>query len=451
MRWIPDTIASRTLLVLLVGLTVSHALSAAMYLNDRPPVLNQVGGESIGERIAGIGRIIDNLPEAERLGAVARAAGPTLRITLSPENRVTENVGDDPLIQSLRHALTANLQEPDTHKLHIGYLDATKTRAADGQEIDPAARAAKTVLVSLELRDGGWLNFYIPVEPRYEFWSLRFGLSMVVMIIAVVIFSAIVVHYLIGPLRLFVRAANRFGVDVDAPPLPEAGPREVREATHAFNNMQQRIHRMITNRTHMLAAISHDLRTPVTLLRLRAEFIENDEEREKTMATLSEMESMIAATLAFAREDAETEDSRLVDLTALIGSICDDLEDAGQSVAFDPGPKVTYVCRPTALRRALANLIGNAVAYGDTAHVRLSDAPETVQIAIEDEGPGIPPDQIENVFEPFYRVEQSRSHSTGGVGLGLSVARTVIQAHGGDVLLSNRPEGGLRATVRLPR
>jgi signal transduction histidine kinase len=330
-------------------------------------------------------------------------------------------------------------------------MTSADARAAYGKTIDVQLRQEMTALVSLRLMDGGWLNFSVPVDPAGHFWSMRFWLSMAVMILAVVIFAAIVVHHLIKPLRLFVRAANRLGVDVDAPALPETGPREVREATRAFNDMQRRIRRMIDSRTHMLAAISHDLRTPITLLRLRAEFIEDEDERDKTMTTLDEMESMIAATLAFARQDAETEESRRVDLSALIDSICHDMDEVGHSIDFDPPETLTYECRPTALRRALNNVVENAVKYGGEARVRLVENRNTVQVLIEDSGPGIPVDELDNVFEPFYRVDRSRNPVTGGVGLGLSVARTVAHAHGGEVRLSNRPEGGLRVSVELPR
>jgi len=382
---------------------------------------------------------------------IRRADNPTLRIQMSGESLVKTSVAGDWQTDMLRDSLADHLAPIGTRTFRLDYLDPADARAVYGDRIDIQPHPDKMMLVSLQLNDGGWLNFAVPINVTSHFWSMRFWLSMAVMILAVVIFAAIVVHHLIKPLRLFVRAANRFGLDVEAPALPETGPREVREATRAFNDMQHRIRRMIDSRTHMLAAISHDLRTPITLLRLRAEFIEDEDERGKTMATLDEMESMIAATLAFARQDAETEESRRVDLGALIESICNDMGDVGHAVAFDPPETLTLECRPTALRRALSNLIENAVKYGSGARVRLAEKPNSIEVLIEDAGPGIPPEELERVFEPFYRMETSRNRMTGGVGLGLSVARTVVHAHGGEIHLSNRPEGGLRVSIDLPR
>jgi signal transduction histidine kinase len=201
----------------------------------------------------------------------------------------------------------------------------------------------------------------------------------------------------------------------------------------------------------MLAAISHDLRTPITQLRLRAEFIEDTEEQAKTLATLKEMEAMIASTLTFARDDALTEAPRMVDLAALVESLCDDLADAGKPVSFAAAEKVAVACRPAALKRAVANLIENAVKYGGAARVSVGADAGDVRVVIEDDGPGIPSEELENVFAPFYRVEKSRGSGPGGVGLGLSIVRAIADAHGGHVRLENRDGGGLSAILEFPR
>jgi signal transduction histidine kinase len=233
--------------------------------------------------------------------------------------------------------------------------------------------------------------------------------------------------------------------------MPEVGPREVRQAARAFNDMQEKLRRLIENRTRMLAAISHDLRTPITLLRLRAELIEGEEDRRKTLSTLDEMEKMIAATLAFARDDAETETRKVVDLAALVDAICTDLADAGGEVTCEAPEHLAYECAPTAMRRALTNLVDNALKYGKRATVRLAAESSHVVVTIEDEGPGIPENRLEDVFAPFVRVEESRNAETGGVGLGLSVARSVVHAHGGEISLENLDERGLRVRLILPR
>jgi len=252
------------------------------------------------------------------------------------------------------------------------------------------------------------------------------------------------------PLSEIALAAERLGRDVQAPPLPERGASEVRRAAQAFNRMQTRLRGLIDGRTRMLAAISHDLRTPITRLRLRAELIDDEEQREKTLADLSEMEKMIASTLAFARDDAQTEPRETVDLASLLQSVCDDLSDAGRDCTFEEALPTPYVCRPLALRRALTNLVENAVAYGARARAALIKEVSRIVIRIDDDGPGIPEAELGQVFEPFYRLERSRSRETGGTGIGLCVVQSVAQAHGGEVRLSNRPEGGLRAELILP-
>ena len=215
--------------------------------------------------------------------------------------------------------------------------------------------------------------------------------------------------------------------------------------------MQERLRRLVENRTRMLAAISHDLRTPITQLRLRAEFIEDADEQAKTLATLEEMEAMVALDPDLRRDDATVEPPRMVDLAALVGSLCDDLADAGKPVAFEPpAERIALTCRPAALKRAVANLIENAVKYGVSARVTIVSGARDVCIVIEDDGPGIPPDELENVFLPFYRIEKSAAPRPGSRPR-LSVARSIADAHGGQVRLENREGGGLRVTLDLPR
>jgi signal transduction histidine kinase len=205
------------------------------------------------------------------------------------------------------------------------------------------------------------------------------------------------------------------------------------------------------DRTRMLAAMSHDLRTPITTLRLRAEFVEDDEIRSKILETLEEMQRMTEATLAFVREEAKAEATRQVDLNALIESVAADLSDLGSDVQFAETTRVTYACRPHGMRRALRNLLENAIRYGDKAEVALKEVGEQWLITIDDHGPGIPDDDIDRMFQPFVRLDESRSEETGGIGLGLAIARSIIRGHGGDIKLENREEGGLRATISLPR
>ncbi len=214
--------------------------------------------------------------------------------------------------------------------------------------------------------------------------------------------------------------------------------------------MQQRLSRFVGDRLAMLAAISHDLRTPITAARIRAEMIDDAEVKDAIVRSLTEMQYITDATLSFARDETVREEPRTIDLASLVDAVADDLAAAGQNIAVAGRDHLPYRCRPALLRRALTNLMSNAAKYGNRAHIALQLTNEHARIMIDDEGPGLPQDQLERVFEPFVRVDQSRSSATGGIGLGLSIARTIIRAHGGEVTLRNVP-GGLRAEVVLPR
>jgi two-component system OmpR family sensor kinase len=223
----------------------------------------------------------------------------------------------------------------------------------------------------------------------------------------------------------------------------------------AFNTMAGRIRRFVQDRTELLTAIGHDLRTPITRLKLRAEFVEDDEQRGKILADLEELEAMVSATLAFGRDSRTTEPVSSLDLAELLRTILDETGDAHpqllDKLRYDGPAHLTVRARSLSLKRVLVNLVTNAINYGGSATLRLSQVnSRMVTVDVEDDGPGIPPSELDRVFEPFHRGEPSRNRETGGVGLGLPIARNIMRAHGGDVVIANLPNGGLRATVTLP-
>lgn len=304
--------------------------------------------------------------------------------------------------------------------------------------------------LSIALDDGSYVIYRVPaaafeVDEFEENWLTR-GLFWL-LILAIVFWAG---NRLAKPVRRFASAAERLGKDINAPPLPEKGSRELKRAIRAFNDMQTRIQRMIDDRNLMLAAIAHDLRTVLTRLRLRTEFIEEDTQRDKAAGDIEEMQSMIEASISFAKGESSTEAREPCDLAAMLRDLTSDLGGAEGKVSYEGPETLSYPCGPTEMRRTFRNLIVNALSYGGSAHVRAERLPEAVIIRIEDNGPGIPEDKLENVFRPFYRVETSRNRETGGTGLGLAIAKTVILRHGGDILLANRPEGGLAVTIVLP-
>jgi signal transduction histidine kinase len=303
--------------------------------------------------------------------------------------------------------------------------------------------------------DGDWLNMTIPVEPLSALHSPTFLAAFLLMTIAAAALTLWAVRRLTNPVRTLAAAAEALGRDVNAPPLPEDGPTEVAIAAAAFNTMAARIRRFVEDRTELLTAIGHDLRTPITRLKLRAEFVEDEEQRGKILADLEELEAMVSATLAFGRDARTTEPVASLDLAELLRTVLDEAGDARPDAAarlsYDGPQHLTVRARPLALKRALANLVANAVVYGGRAGVRLIPPAEgMVTVEVEDDGPGIPPSELERVFEPFHRGEPSRNRETGGVGLGLPIARNILRAHGGDVVLANRPTGGVKATATLP-
>jgi signal transduction histidine kinase len=237
--------------------------------------------------------------------------------------------------------------------------------------------------------------------------------------------------------------------------LPEDGPTEISIAAAAFNVMAARLRRLLADRNFMLVAIGHDLRTPITRLKLRAEYMDDEEQRRKMLVDLEELEAMVSATLAVGRDTSIDEPVAPLDLAELVRTVLDETADARPEatdlLTFHGPDHLVVRARPFALKRALTNLISNAVNYGGCANVTLDERDSRqITLAIEDDGPGIPPGDIERLFQPFQRLETSRNRETGGIGLGLTIARNILRAHGGDVLLGNRAAGGARATVILP-
>jgi signal transduction histidine kinase len=304
------------------------------------------------------------------------------------------------------------------------------------------------VTLYADLPDGQRIVFTIPDYPRGAGYGLLiFSVSIIFIAIVVSIWMA---HRIAAPIRDFGQAAERLGVDLAAPPLAERGPQELRATIQTFNRMQDRLRRFLEDRTQMLAAISHDLRAPLTRLRLRAELVADGEQQRKMFDDLEDMNVMIDSTLAFARNDARREPRRLVDLGVLVGDVCEDASDAGGEVSYTGLRGIDIPCRPTDIRRAVANLVDNAVKYGGRVRVDVVRDAGRITIVVDDDGPGIPTEDREKVFAPFYRREPARDPAKAGVGLGLSIARTIVREHGGDVTLQNHGNGGLRALIELP-
>lgn len=501
-RWLPRTLFGQMVLILLAGLLVSHFVGTLIFASDRAQAVRAIGGYAATQRIANLARLVDEAPAAWRDRIVAAASDHTLLVTLSSQPPAFAEAAADADSQPIQRYLAEQLPAPLVEHLHVtvsaaaprfaGYTAAPSF--AGNPATPPVARYSNappiagyahhmamggmpmggmpiggppwmhatadwhSLQAAVLLSDGQWLSFATALPNGGPSASWPFMSALAVMAVVVVLASVWAVRRVSAPLGVITRAAEQLGRDVNAPPIAETGTCEMRQAALSFNQMQQRIRRLLDNRTRMLAALSHDLRTPLTLLRLRTENLQEVEERDRMLATIGELDSMIDASLSFARDQSATEAWRRTDLTALVTSIVDDMADAGMPVTMAPADSVVLECQPGALRRALVNLIDNAVKYGKAAHVTIEVATSGVRIDIDDEGTGIPDAELLRVFEPFHRLEQSRSRETGGTGLGLSIALSIVQAHGGEITLTNRPSAsidagpsGLRASITLPR
>ncbi len=464
------SLGTQLIVLLLVALVVAQAASFIIFTDDRRAAVRAASRAGLLESMASITRVLQETPAEGREALADAASTPRIRYWVSEESATPPGPRSNqlalPALQfqrmfiQLREAprltvITGNRDDGDDHDAD-GAPGPWRQRGegmpgSPGGGRPPFFGDTFDVLASVPFSDGGWLNAQtrIRAEPVPFPWPTV--ISSALMAIAILLIVGVIVRYATRPLAALADRVEAFGRGAPSVTLPETGPREVRRLTEAFNRMQERLARFIADRTRMLAAIGHDLRTPITSLKIRAELLDDDEARDKMLATLDDMQRMTEATLAFAREDAHAEPLRTVDLAALVESLCDDLAAIGQGVAFTGVERLPYPCRPTALRRAFSNLIENAVRYGDRARVALAATPDGPLITIDDDGPGIPADRIEEVYKPFVRLETSRNRETGGTGLGLSIARSIILAHGGELTLSNRKEGGLHVEIRLPR
>jgi signal transduction histidine kinase len=479
-RLLPQTLFGQTLLVLLAGIGLALAAGAWIYSSARQEAVRAVGALAVAERIINVSRLIGEAPANWRPRLASGSSDPLFRVNFSAQKPPSDREGQvnnasqiiaDYMKQALPgHSVIVDVaSDPSKSALadHAfrgpggvmgagGYPGMGRGPMGHGPMMrGPLARAAMSwrgLTVAIELDGDQWLQFATALPDAGPTTSPQLLLALAVITIMIALLTAWAVRRMTAPLSLLSDAATRLGRDVEAPALSMTGSMEMRRAATAFNEMQEKLRRLIDNRTMMLAAISHDLRTQLTLLRLRAESVEGGEERDRMLKSIGEMEDMLSATLSFAREEAKGEASRRIAVSALVASIVDDMNDAGLPVSqgqIEAG--VIIECKPVALRRAVTNLIDNALKYGKRANVSLVNRGGIISIDVSDEGPGIPEDQLSKVLQPFYRVEGSRNRDTGGIGLGLAIASSIAETHGGSLTLANRPEGGLNAKLELPQ
>ncbi|MCG8104702.1 MAG: ATP-binding protein [Candidatus Thiodiazotropha endolucinida] len=451
---------------MLSGLVLAQLFTAFILLRDRGQALYDAVRQNLIVRTTGIVRLLDPLTPAERQRLLPLLSGSDLQVTLSQqplplidneaESRLASEVVKRQLVahipdkRNIRVSVEGTVMQSTMHGMHQRMMGGPPMSGpwAYARGVHAMARFFR---IQIELADGTWVRFERGLPEEMFDWPVTLLIALSVLLLSVILLSLFGVHTIVRPLRELRQAAEGLGKDIHQPPLEPTGPSEVRETARAFNTMQQRLKNYIEDRAGILAAVSHDLKTPLTRLRLRTDLMDDDELREKTHKDLEDMEAMVTATLDFMRGTETGETSQRLDLMALLESVQQDAQEAGKTVSINGHVVSPYTGKPLALKRCIVNLVENAVRYGGSCEISVEERNQEVVVDICDQGPGIPEDMLEKVFAHFVRVESSRAQHTGGTGLGLGIARNIARAHGGDLALSNRSNGGLCARLKLPK
>jgi signal transduction histidine kinase len=473
MRLIPKSLFGRLVLAVLTVLVLAQLASLALHMHERGELLLQASGLRAAQRIADIVRLFETVDSQDRSHIAKVLSSPPTRVAV--DQPPLAGAGDSkegpraalfaallrrflgeerPLrVQVCESSSVTNSIRPMTGigKGHMEGGPPFEHFPGMGPGMAHLAQPGLSLLAQVQLRDGTWVTVETLQSIQTSNWPFRLLMSIAILLLAAVAVALIAVRWAIRPLNTLAAAAEELGRNVNRPPMPETGPIEVVRAARAFNTMQSQLADYLRSRTRLLAAMSHDLKTPITRLRLRSELLEDAKARERSAQDLQELESMVGSTLNYLRGIGDEEPARALDVMAMLESLQADLEETGARVTLEGHTDKPYVGQRQALRSCLTNLLDNAIKYGGQAHVVVSDDPSRLVIRVQDQGPGIAPEELARVFEPFYRVEGSRSRETGGTGLGLAIARQIARAYGGDVTLANRPGGGLEATLILPR
>lgn len=437
---------SRIFLILVGGTIISAALVMMLAEYERKDLMTQIRSRHAAERVEQVILTLEATPASSRqaLAAISEKSG--IRVDFSESTTVIGKPSDTDFSSALTHIF------PDGRAIRAFEREGTDCPVRRGQNQAGETRHCQTVFTSLKDGTPVRLDIAFREGPPPPLRSI-FLFNIFEFLVGISALALVVAYIATKPLRKLAQAARDFGNNIEHPPLPEnRGSREVREASIAFNSMQTSIRNHIQERTYMLAAIAHDLQTPLTRLRLRLEKVTDDELRSRLVADLTATQAMVKEGLEFAQSLNAEEPLEPVDLDSLIEAICNDAADAGCEVTFSGSGGKPVLASPHALRRCISNLLDNAIKYGKFAHVSIRRENSKAIISIIDGGPGIPDDQLEAVFQPFKRLDNSRSRNSGGTGLGLTIARIIAGRHRGTLKLKNMGTSdlGLVATLELP-
>ncbi len=452
----PGSLRAQTIAVVAVSLLLFHLASMVLFVFFSASTAALAREEQLAQRIATVTGFMEGVPATYRGYLAGELSGIGFEVTMTDRPPSKTGAGTaDSHSDNIANLVNRTLRK-EPGDVSAGYQSPGNTSDSlpDSlviQRVEGFFKIQETLLVSVELRNGSWLNFKISGSTWEHILSASAIPSLSLMAFGVILLAAWAVNRPLRSLSRFASASEAMGRDVlGAQPLDEQGPRELRDAALAFNKMQRRVQRLLQTRNQMLGAVSHDFRTPLTRLRLRAESIADDIQREKAIRDIEEMEHMIALTLAYARDESAEEAREPVLLDEMIRGVIEAMDCGPRCKQTGCVPDLIVECQPTALRRVVQNIIENALRYAGELKVTTGSDDSGVTMDFDDDGPGIPAEQREKVFLPFYRVESSRNRGTGGAGFGLAIAQTVVEAHGGKILMMDSPLGGLRVRIVLP-
>ena len=430
-RFLPKSLLGRSLLIIVTPLIVLQVVSAAIFFESHWDKVTLRLARGVAGDISAVINLLRRHPDVENRDWIFSVAAENMEMTVSIKDKAV---------------LPSDSREPS------GLMERMLTRALtsyvgrpfriDTESID------RHVVIDVQLASG---VLHVVTTRKRLFSSTAYVFVIWMVGTSLILFglATIFMRNQVKPIRRLAIAADNFGKGRDESGFKPEGASEVRQAASAFLAMRERILRQISQRTDMLAGVSHDLRTPLTRMKLQLEMLGDDNGVEGLKADIAEMEHMLDGYLAFARGEG-TEKPVATDLTALLEEAAAQARRKGGIVDLHTEGRLTVPLRPHAFKRCLTNLMDNAIRFADHVSVRAGKRDDAIEITVDDDGPGIPDDQREEVFRPFYRIEGSRNPGTGGVGLGLTIARDVVRGHGGDITLSQSPNGGLRARVRVP-
>ncbi len=447
-RLMPRSLIGQMALLIGAALLVAQLVNFALILNERQKLsLAQNQGPAITRFVAVAGDL-DQAPAEFDQAVIDDASRRGAQFALQPEASVAAAADRNASVEArTRQSLAA----AGINASEVRAASTTEQRASRRNREGRArkAREVQLLLLSARLPDGRWLNGRINTPRQDPLLTARLAGATLLLYLIVLGATLFLAARFARPLRDLTHAADRYGGRGTPAAVEPRGPADLKQAIEAFNAMNIRVVALLDEKDRMLGAIGHDLRTPLASLRIRAENVEPESERERIIATIEEMSAMLEDILALARSGRARETERAMDVTALVDALVEEYRELGHDVTIDASERHVLTIQPNLMRRAIRNLIDNAVKFGGSARVALRRIDGRLRIEVSDPGPGLPPDQLERVLEPFYRNEESRNRETGGSGLGLAIAKAAAESHGAELKVANGPERGLIASIEF--